>query len=96
MPLRVCLDQSHIEIFNCEVLFREDCPTEEFIDVIVGNRIYMPCIYVSITFMILNVALMFVYIAALLYKVYCHMLHSLFSNSDVGFVENDGLMCHKK
>jgi len=34
------------EIFNCEVLFREDCTTEEFIDVIVGNRIYMPCIYV--------------------------------------------------
>lgn len=35
------------EIFNCEVLFREDCSTEDFIDVIVGNRIYMPCIYVS-------------------------------------------------
>ena len=35
------------EIFNAEVLFREDCTTDEFIDVIVGNRIYMPCLYVS-------------------------------------------------
>ena len=34
-------------MFNCEVLFREDCTTDEFIDVIVGNRVYMPCIYVS-------------------------------------------------
>jgi len=42
-----CLDEICTEIFNCEVLFREDCTTEEFIDIIVGNRIYMPCIYVS-------------------------------------------------
>lgn len=34
------------KMFNCEVLFREDCSTDDFIDVIVGNRIYMPCIYV--------------------------------------------------
>jgi hypothetical protein len=34
------------KMFNCEVLFREDCTTEDFIDVIVGNRVYMPCIYV--------------------------------------------------
>uniref|UniRef100_A0A803VEK6 Developmentally regulated GTP binding protein 2 n=1 Tax=Ficedula albicollis TaxID=59894 RepID=A0A803VEK6_FICAL len=36
------------EIFNAEVLFREDCSPDEFIDVIVGNRVYMPCLYVSI------------------------------------------------
>ncbi|KAJ7403970.1 Developmentally-regulated GTP-binding protein 2 [Willisornis vidua] len=34
------------EIFNAEVLFREDCSPDEFIDVIVGNRVYMPCLYV--------------------------------------------------
>lgn len=33
------------KIFNGEVLFREDCTADEFIDVIVGNRIYMPCLY---------------------------------------------------
>ena len=36
------------EIFNAEVLFREDCSADEFIDVIVGNRVYMPCLYVKI------------------------------------------------
>uniref|UniRef100_A0AAR2JZ83 Developmentally regulated GTP binding protein 2 n=1 Tax=Pygocentrus nattereri TaxID=42514 RepID=A0AAR2JZ83_PYGNA len=34
------------KIFNAEVLFREDCTSDEFIDVIVGNRVYMPCLYV--------------------------------------------------
>lgn len=34
------------KIFNAEVLFREDATTEEFIDVVVGNRVYLPCIYV--------------------------------------------------
>lgn len=34
------------KIFNAEVLFRDDCTTEEFIDVVVGNRVYLPCIYV--------------------------------------------------
>lgn len=38
-----------LEIFNAEVLFREDCTSDEFIDVIVGNRVYMPCLYVSIS-----------------------------------------------
>ncbi|KAG7245911.1 hypothetical protein CRUP_018869, partial [Coryphaenoides rupestris] len=33
-------------IFNAEVLFREDSTADEFIDVIVGNRVYMPCLYV--------------------------------------------------
>jgi ribosome-interacting GTPase 1 len=35
-------------MFNAEVLFREDCTADEFIDVIVGNRVYMPCLYVNI------------------------------------------------
>lgn len=33
-------------IFNAEILFREDCTTDEFIDVVVGNRVYLPCLYV--------------------------------------------------
>ena len=28
------------------MLFREDCTPDQFIDVIVGNRMYMPCVYV--------------------------------------------------
>jgi len=34
------------KIFNAEVLLREDVTPEQLIDVIVGNRIYMPCLYV--------------------------------------------------
>ena len=26
-------------------MFREDATADEFIDVIVGNRVYMPCVY---------------------------------------------------
>ena len=37
------------EIFNAEVLFREDASAEDFIDVVAGNRIYLPCLYVSFT-----------------------------------------------
>ncbi|KAJ1676708.1 Ribosome-interacting GTPase 2, partial [Spiromyces aspiralis] len=33
------------KIFNAEVLVREDVTTDDFIDVIVGNRKYMPCLY---------------------------------------------------
>ena len=36
------------EIFNAEVLFRDDCTADEFIDVISANRIHLPCLYVSI------------------------------------------------
>ncbi len=35
-----------LEIFNAEVLFREDATPDDFIDVVVGNRVYMPCLYV--------------------------------------------------
>uniref|UniRef100_A0A1E1X9C2 Putative gtp-binding protein drg1 odn superfamily n=1 Tax=Amblyomma aureolatum TaxID=187763 RepID=A0A1E1X9C2_9ACAR len=34
------------KIFNAEVLFREDCTPEELIDVILRNRVYLPCLYV--------------------------------------------------
>ncbi len=34
------------KIFNAEVLFREDATTDQFIDVIQGNRKYMTCMYV--------------------------------------------------
>ncbi|GAB6027469.1 Developmentally-regulated GTP-binding protein 2 [Chamberlinius hualienensis] len=34
------------KIFNAEVLFREDCSAEDFIDVVNGNRVYLPCLYV--------------------------------------------------
>lgn len=34
------------KIFNAEVLFREDCSPDELIDVILKNRVYLPCLYV--------------------------------------------------
>ncbi|XP_033631114.1 developmentally-regulated GTP-binding protein 2-like isoform X1 [Asterias rubens] len=34
------------KIFNAEVLFRDDCTADEFIDVISANRIHLPCLYV--------------------------------------------------
>ncbi|KAG2765116.1 hypothetical protein JG687_00010486 [Phytophthora cactorum] len=34
------------KIHNCEVLFREDCTTDDLIDVIEGNRKYVKCLYV--------------------------------------------------
>jgi len=34
------------KIFNADVVFRDDCTTDEFIDVIQGNRKYMDCLYV--------------------------------------------------
>lgn len=52
VPLTKCTEKMvqlilhEYKIFHCEVLFRDDCSTEDFIDVIVGNRIYLPCLYV--------------------------------------------------
>lgn len=34
------------KIFNADVIFREDAPSDDLIDVISGNRVYMPCLYV--------------------------------------------------
>ncbi|KAK9675013.1 Ribosome-interacting GTPase 2, partial [Basidiobolus ranarum] len=33
------------KIFNAEVLIREDCTVDEFIDVVLGNRKYLNCLY---------------------------------------------------
>ena len=37
---------SFFQIFNAEVMFREDCTADQFIDVIMGNRVYLNCLYV--------------------------------------------------
>ena len=34
------------KIFNAEVLFRQDCSIDQFIDIIEGNRKYVKCLYV--------------------------------------------------
>jgi len=34
------------KIFNADILFRCDATIDEFLDVIEGNRIYLPCLYV--------------------------------------------------
>ncbi|KAJ3919002.1 developmentally regulated GTP-binding protein [Lentinula edodes] len=34
------------KLHNCDVMIREDITTDEFIDVLIGNRKYVPCIYV--------------------------------------------------
>ncbi|KHN72033.1 putative GTP-binding protein C02F5.3 [Toxocara canis] len=34
------------KIFNADVVFRDDCTVDELIDVIQGNRVYIPCLYV--------------------------------------------------
>lgn len=34
------------EIHNADILFRDNCTIDELIDVIEGNRKYMPCLYV--------------------------------------------------
>ncbi|KAF9821818.1 hypothetical protein IEO21_00248 [Rhodonia placenta] len=34
------------KLHNCEVMIREDITTDEFIDVLIGTRKYMPCLYV--------------------------------------------------
>jgi len=52
VPLTQCDEKmvrmilSEYKIHNAEVLFREDASMEDFIDVIMDNRIYMPCLYV--------------------------------------------------
>nr|XP_033819678.1 developmentally-regulated GTP-binding protein 2 isoform X2 [Geotrypetes seraphini] len=52
VPLTQCSEKliqlilHEYKMFNAEVLFREDCSPDDFIDVIVGNRVYMPCLYV--------------------------------------------------
>mmetsp|Transcript_16085 Transcript_16085/g.24024 ORF Transcript_16085/g.24024 Transcript_16085/m.24024 type:complete len:247 (-) Transcript_16085:12-752(-) len=33
------------KIHHAEILFREDATVDEFIDVVVGNRVYIPCVF---------------------------------------------------
>eukprot|EP01063_Lacrimia_lanifica_P019820 TRINITY_DN27232_c0_g1_i1.p1 TRINITY_DN27232_c0_g1~~TRINITY_DN27232_c0_g1_i1.p1 ORF type:complete len:396 (+),score=151.05 TRINITY_DN27232_c0_g1_i1:75-1262(+) len=43
---KLCRDILHdYKIHNAEVIVREDCTVDEFIDVVEGNRAYLPCIY---------------------------------------------------
>jgi small GTP-binding protein len=34
------------KIFNAEILFREDCSADDLIDVVLRNRVYLPCLYI--------------------------------------------------
>jgi ribosome-interacting GTPase 1 len=34
------------KLHNCDVMIREDITIDEFIDVLIGTRKYMPCLYV--------------------------------------------------
>jgi len=52
VPLTQCSEKlvqmilHEYKIFNCDVVFREDCTIDDLIDVIQGNRVYLPCLYV--------------------------------------------------
>ncbi|KAI1721421.1 TGS domain-containing protein [Ditylenchus destructor] len=52
VPLKQCHEKlimsilHEYKIFNADVVFREDCSVDEFIDVIQGNRVYLKCLYV--------------------------------------------------
>lgn len=52
VPLKMCNEKvvmsilHEYKIFNADVVFREDCSVDEFIDVIQGNRVYLKCLYV--------------------------------------------------
>lgn len=40
---------SEYKLSNCDVAIREpNCTTDDLVDVIEGNRVYIPCIYVSV------------------------------------------------
>lgn len=34
------------KIHNADIVLRSDCTAEELIDVVEGNRVYIPCIYI--------------------------------------------------
>jgi ribosome-interacting GTPase 1 len=42
------------KIHNADVLFRCDATVDEFIDVVEGNRCYIPCLYVRIFLIIFS------------------------------------------
>ena len=33
-------------IHNADITLQEDCTSEDLIDIVEGNRVYVPCIYV--------------------------------------------------
>lgn len=33
------------KIHNADVILKEDCSSDDLIDVVEGNRVYVPCIY---------------------------------------------------
>lgn len=37
---------SEYRIHNADIILKADCTSDELIDVVEGNRIYIPCIYV--------------------------------------------------
>jgi len=37
---------SEYKIHNADIILREDCTVDELIDIIEGNRVYIPCLYV--------------------------------------------------
>ncbi|KAK2161155.1 hypothetical protein LSH36_120g01023 [Paralvinella palmiformis] len=46
VPLTNCNEKLvQMILHEYKVLFREDCTADEFIDVVVGNRMYMPCVF---------------------------------------------------
>ncbi|KAK7113786.1 developmentally-regulated GTP-binding protein 2-like [Littorina saxatilis] len=52
LPLTKCSEKMvqlilhQYKIFNAEILFKADCTSDEFVDVLLGNRAYLPCLYV--------------------------------------------------
>uniref|UniRef100_A0A8C9SWW4 Developmentally regulated GTP binding protein 2 n=1 Tax=Scleropages formosus TaxID=113540 RepID=A0A8C9SWW4_SCLFO len=47
VPLTHCSEKLvQLILHEYSILSQEDCTPDEFIDVIVGNRVYMPCLYV--------------------------------------------------
>lgn len=46
MDEKLCYTILHeYKIHNCELVFREDCTSDQLIDIILGNRVYLRCLY---------------------------------------------------
>ena len=66
------------KIHNCELVIREDITTDQLIDVICANRMYLPCIYVynkvdQITIEeVSRILLLVVYRSNLIFEFTCH------------------------
>lgn len=42
-------DRLACPVHNCDVMIREDIDEDQFIDILIGNRKYVPCLYVRPT-----------------------------------------------